>query len=169
MGDLLRRLTITELRDDDVAFLHDTWARSYRLADECRGMPTSAFHPWHRRVREQILARSSTLVLVARDRERPIWIAGYGVFERVGDAFVVHWLGVKGPCKKQGVAGRLLAEATRIIGPGARRMVATHRTYVAGKAEELGFQCDAQRSVLERLEELYAERARDEAVVREAG
>lgn len=163
MSDLLRRLVITELRPDDIAFVHDTWARSYRLADECRGMPTSAFHPWHREARERILARPSTLVLVARDRERPIWIAGYGVFERVGDAFVAHWLGVKGPCKRQGVAGRLLAEAVASIGAGAKRGVATHRTYVAAKAAEMGFRCSDAASVVERLEELYAERAQDAA------
>ncbi len=126
---LLDTLEVTGLRPEDTAFLQDTWANAYRVADECSHMPSDAFHPWHRARRKAILERPDTLVLVARDREAPLWVAGYGVFEKCGDAFVAHWVYVKKHCKRQGVAGRLLAKALERIGDGAQRFVGTHRTW----------------------------------------
>lgn len=149
---LLDKVQLTELRPEDISYLHDTWANAYRTADECEHIPARAFWPWHRAIRTQILERPGTMVVVARGRERPLWIAGYGVFERVGPTFVAHWLHARGGCKRQGVAGRLLATALGEIGDGASRLVMTHRTYITTKAESLGF-------VYERLTHLYGSKA----------
>ena len=150
---LLDRVLITELRPDDISFIHDSWATTYRRKAHCRGlkaMHDMDFYSMHRRQRDDILARPGTLVLVARGRERPIWIAAYAVFERLGDDFVAHWVYVRR--RQQGLGGRLLVEALNRIGGGLKRLVATHKTDFAPKAQSMGF-------TFVPLDELYAERA----------
>jgi ribosomal protein S18 acetylase RimI-like enzyme len=134
----LTDLTLSEgLRDDDVAFVMDTWARSFQRAPSCETMPPDAYFPWQRKRMDTILAREP-LVVVARGKD-PLWLYGYGVFERIDDAFVAHWLYVKKHYKRQRVASRLLAHALEQIGHGATSLVLTHRTYIEPKALEMGF------------------------------
>lgn len=153
MQTLLDKVEVTEFRPEDTAFVQDTWAQAYRVAEECKDMPKDAYHLWHRPRREFVLNRPGTIVLVARDRNQPLWIAGYGVFERVGDTFVAHWVYCKKHCKQQGVGGRILTSALDKIGTGtdANPPIATHRTWFGSKAEDMGF-------VFKRLEDLYGQR-----------
>lgn len=150
-ADFLRKVDVTELRDDDTPFIQDTWARAYRVSevDDCLKMRTAAFHGWHRPRRIKILGRPSTLVLVARDTQNPLFIYGYGVFERIDGAFIAHWVYVKSPFKGRGVGSALLAAAMHLIGEGAKTLECTHRTYFVEKAEEMGF-------TFRELNELYA-------------
>lgn len=149
---LLDRVDITALSPDDLPYIHDTWAKTFRVKNrDASAMPLTAYSPWHRAHRERLL--KDGLVLVARGKARPLWIAGYGVFGRVGDDFVAHWVCSRGGCKNQGLASRLLLVALERIGRGAQRMVFTHSTEnFAAKAQSMGF-------VFVDLEELYAGRA----------
>ncbi len=144
----LDQVAVTPFREGDRAFLMDTWARSYRVAEACEAIPSDAYFPWHRKRMESILARA--LVLVARDKTNPVFIYGYGVFERVRDKFVAHWVYTKGAFKYRGVASLLLRAALERIGDGARALIMTFPTYIEPKALELGF-------THEPLEALYAE------------
>lgn len=144
----LDKVRVTEFRSDDRAFLMDTWARSYRVAEACAAIPKAAYFPWHRKRMESVLERA--LVLVARDADNPAFIYGYGVFERVGPKMVAHWLYTKGGFKRRGIASVLLARALEQLGAGATQLVMTFRTYIADKAASLGFR-------FEPLEALYAE------------
>lgn len=100
-------------------------------------MPDTAFKPWHRRRMLAILDRAT--VLVARDSQKPGYIFGYGVFERIAGKFVAHWVYVREHEKRQGIARLMLAAALASLADGATELVATHRTYVDDKAAELGF------------------------------
>jgi ribosomal protein S18 acetylase RimI-like enzyme len=156
----LDKVLVTERRPDDRNFVFDTWARAFRVAPACKSTPTSAYHPWQRARMERILSRPSTLVLVARDSEREVFIHGYGVFERFDDAFVAHWVYVKNNdvSRRQGVASLLLARALDRIGEGSHELLYTHRTYFADKAESLGFQFvkleDLERRIAEHESEV---------------
>jgi GNAT superfamily N-acetyltransferase len=125
------------MEDGDRAFVLDTWSRAYQVAPACVELRESAYRLWHRRRMLAILARGT--VLVARDSERPNFIYGYGVFERVAGKFVAHWLYVKADYRGRGIARLLLASALASLADGATELVATHRTYVDDKAAELGF------------------------------
>jgi GNAT superfamily N-acetyltransferase len=144
----LDKVTVTEFRSIDRAFLMDTWARSYRVSEACEPIPNDAYFPWHRTRVDKIL--ETALVLVARDRENPLFIYGYGVFERVGTKFVAHWVYTKGTFKRRGVASLLLSHGLDRLGDGATVLAATFRTYAEPKARELGF-------VFESLESLRGE------------
>lgn len=131
-------LTLTVgMQPDDEAFVLSTWAESFRHAPACKALPTGAFHTWHRPRMEGVLKRYP-LVVVARGTD-PLFIYGYGVFERIGDRFVAHWLYVKRSFRRKSVASQILAHALERIGEGAGELLYTHRTYVSPKAEELGF------------------------------
>jgi GNAT superfamily N-acetyltransferase len=148
-------LTLTEPVEDDTRYIKATWLRSYRESEGCVEIPDSAYFPYQRARIDRILARDP-LVIVARDRENPVYVFGYGVFERVGDKLVAHWVYVRKVEKRQGIAKLLLATALKRIGDGARRLVMTHRTYAEPKAREMGFE-------FIKLESLYASETGEEA------
>lgn len=137
---LIDRVFVTDVREDDKAFVLDTWARAFRVAPGSRPLPTSAFHPWHRKRMTEILERESTIVLVAREKDAELFIHGYGVFERFDDAFVAHWVYTKSTSKREKVASLVLKTALERVGDGSNELLYTHRTYFAPKAESMGFQ-----------------------------
>lgn len=135
--------------EHDWPYIRSTWLRSYRESDSCAGMPDTAYFPWQRARIARVLDRAP-LVLVARDEDSPIYVLGYGVFERIGSRFVTHWVYVRKAEKRQGIGRLLLATALAAIGQGASKLVMTHRTYFEAKAREMGFE-------FQKLESLYAE------------
>lgn len=162
---LPKDLTLTEgLREADVAFVMATWAESFRHSKAGKPIPTKAFHLWHRPRMERILARDP-LVVMARGAD-PLFLYGYGIFERVdrevfdhmaeirggvvspAPTFVAHWVYTKRGFKRQGIASAVLTHALERIGRGCTDLLMTHRTYIEEKAESLGFE-------FVKLEELY--------------
>lgn len=131
---------VTEgMRPDDERFVFDTWARAFRVAPACLELPQGAFYAWHRKRMERIMTRGP-LVLVARSKADPLFIYGYGIFERVGDAFVAHWVMCKSHFKKHSIGSLLLLRALERIAPNTTRRLMTHRTYFEPKALEMGFE-----------------------------
>jgi GNAT superfamily N-acetyltransferase len=124
------------MQAEDESFLHDTWARSYQRSPSARIVSSKLFYQWHRHVRNAILARSTTLVL--RDPDDPTYIYGYIVAEPIDDALVVHWAYIRSSERGAGHGYRLL-DAALALHPHATKLLYTHRTYFANKAESLGF------------------------------
>jgi len=125
--------------------VHDTWARSYRMSPSVRAIDPGLYFTWHRKVREQILARS--LVLVSRDEADPDYVYGYIVAEAPDDeTLIVHWAYVRARHRKERRAWELLGAALAHA-PYAKRLLYTHRTYFAPKAEAIGFAFSRLRDV----------------------
>ncbi|MFT3927447.1 MAG: hypothetical protein QM778_33245 [Myxococcales bacterium] len=107
---ILDSIEVSRAGKDALPFVLDSWAESFRRAN--RGMPTSAFHAWHRSLRERILSRHP-MVLVARDREDPAFLYGWLCAE-AREAFTLHYAYTKASFQGQGVAGLLLDTAQNV-------------------------------------------------------
>ena len=132
---------------DENLVLH-SWVRSWKKSWFLRHTPAGRSAPMSDddvaalgvSRRDSILARPTTRVLVSRDEASPLFIYGWGCFERVNDTFAVHFIFVKTHFRHSGHARALLSAGRDQCGQGTTRSVATHRTYVDELAKDLGFE-----------------------------
>jgi GNAT superfamily N-acetyltransferase len=139
---------IDEAAEADEAFVCRTWRRSYRACPESLKMPKRAYELLQDEVMTELLERGA-LVLVARDVEQPVFVYGFLVAERIGDAVALHWAYTKLDWRRQGIARALLDEAVERLGDGASELWCSHGTdmiregrtdtWVTKKLRDLGF------------------------------
>lgn len=92
----------------DEAFIFGTWLQGhYEKSLFAKGQDWATYKALHHQVIERLLERGSTLVACASDF--PTQIFGYLCHEGPGE--VLHYVFVKGPFKRNGIAGQLMAEA----------------------------------------------------------
>lgn len=99
---------------DDVSFIYSSWLRCFHdTSTWAQQMPRRIFFDNHKKVIEKVLAESN--VVVAANPEDPGQIFGYVVFQpSVGKVAVLHWVYVKEPFRRLGIAADLFAVAKRI-------------------------------------------------------
>lgn len=91
---------------EDFSFVFATWLRSYKHSSHfAKRIPDRTFYVRHHAVIERILARGAEL-LVACPADAPETILGYLVREGA----TLHFLYVKGPFRRMGVAKALVGE-----------------------------------------------------------
>lgn len=138
-------ITIGLATDQEMPFVLDTWARSFRKAPRNRRMPTKAFHAWNRPRMQKALRNAH--VLVARDPDNQTFIYGWIAVEfradQAGDLFVTHYCYVRQPFQRQGVATRLLTRAIQTIADPECEPVYTHQSvkFVDEYMQRCGFSC----------------------------
>lgn len=102
-------VTLRPVAPADEPLVFSSWLRSYRTAPAVAQVRGPVYFANQRRVIERILLRAQ--VLVACSPSEPTDVFGYAVCERTASGLVVHWLYVKHPFRRLGVAGRLLSAA----------------------------------------------------------
>lgn len=103
---------------EDEAFLCHSWLKSFRPS--ATEVPGVIYHRGQHEVIERLLGRS--IVTVACNPEDEAQIFGYLVHEKRGPVVVLHYVYVKAPFRRLGLARALLAHV------GAEGCHYTHRT-----------------------------------------
>ena len=110
-------IVIRPMRADDVAFVRNSWARSYAEAQSLHPQDVRGHVEGHLRLIDRILARADVLVAAFAEDDSEIfgWVCH--------DPEALHYAYTKAAYRRSGVARRLLEE----VGP---REVTTHRTLI---------------------------------------
>lgn len=133
----MSRPILSQAGPDDMSFVHHAWTKSFQQAEGVRALEPQLFYTWHRKVRNAILERSTVLVL--RDPDQNDYLYGFIVVESLDPStLVVHFAYVRSG-ERGNQYGYQLLHAALALNPEAERLVYTHRTYFAPKAESLGF------------------------------
>lgn len=90
----------------DIPFITSSWLESFRNAPMVRGVPNSIYFSYHHKILEELLPRS--IVLVACNPADTDQIVGYICAEVFDNCLVVHYVYVKQPLRRLGVAKKLL-------------------------------------------------------------
>lgn len=103
---------------DDLNFIQSSWGHSYyKGANFDRILAPKPFHDHHRPIRERILAKPSTAIIVACAKDAHDVILGYIIVEDPPkppngfNGMILHYLYVKEAFKKEGIATELLAKS----------------------------------------------------------
>jgi ribosomal protein S18 acetylase RimI-like enzyme len=88
----------------DTAFVVDSWLKSFRSSSG--DVPGPIYWRSHREVVDALLQRAN--VLVACNPEDASQIFGWAAFEKRAGVLVLHYLYVKEPFRRYGIATRLL-------------------------------------------------------------
>jgi len=91
----------------DLSFVYSSWLKSYRTSDASRRMVNDVYYGGHKRVIARLL--STSLAIVAVNPEDPDQIYGYIVYAEAAGVPVVHYVYVKQPYRRHGIASQLFA------------------------------------------------------------
>lgn len=102
----------------DHPFIYNSWLKYFKNNSYfARRIKSAIFFEWHHSAIERILARQTSLALIACDPENEDVIHGYLVIER-GEKPVIHWVFVKEAFRRLGIASALI-EASGVTFPNA--------------------------------------------------
>lgn len=125
---------------DDLNFIRSSWGSSYFMNNSYnKAVSADVFHKRHKKLRDEILERPTTQVLVACATDSPELIVGYVVTEALeDDVSVIHYLYVKEAFKGEKIATELFKR-----GAQSKRVIITHLTQKASnilhqKKKQLG-------------------------------
>lgn len=109
----------------DEGIVFNAWLKGHRqLGDWPKRLSSRRYFDEHKLVVAQILARATTVV--ACNAARPTQVLGFVCFE---DG-VLHWLFVKQPYRRQGIARHLMRQGG-YIGPDTNPIACSHWTITA--------------------------------------
>lgn len=112
----------------DFNFIISTWLRSFKHASYfAKRIQNAIFYRFHHNLCTRLLARSQ--VFVACDRVDPNVIYGWLVTEKFEGNDVVHYVYVKAPFRRMGIAATLLVGAS--VDPNT--LVFSHWSYAVDK------------------------------------
>lgn len=103
-------LEISPAREQDEAFVLDSWLRSYYDTPAFAAVPRSIFFPGARAMVTRILETSPSLLTI-RDAQRPDWIAAWVCTSVHEGKLVLHWSYTKFPYRRRGYFSALLRRA----------------------------------------------------------
>lgn len=94
-----------------LSFIYSSWLKSFRIYSRwAKAVPAQIYFGNHKRVVQKLLEDSG--VLIACNPECPDQIFGYAVYQpTAGGVAVLHYLYVKQPYRKMGIATALFREA----------------------------------------------------------
>lgn len=116
---------------DDEGFIYNSWLKSHRTgAAWARDVPPQVYFAGHKKVVASLLAESE--IVVACNPESPAQIFGYAVYQASSaGVLVLHYLYVKHPYRKLGIATALYRQVERLAGHDLDLpAIATHVTGV---------------------------------------
>lgn len=121
-------IDITLADDEHAAFIKTSWLRSYRYADWVQGIESDAYYTGHSQIVERLL--DGSICAVAQHRTNTEQLYGFACGDRIGDKFVLHYVYVKSPFRRNGI-GKALVETVGYNHP--ERITGTHKTWVDSK------------------------------------
>lgn len=124
---MMRRAT-----KDDIAFITNSWLRSFRDGLTSRAIPNDVYYYNQHRVIEKLLPKCVNVVVCRADN--PDQILGYAIAESTDTCLVIHFVYVKAPFRKLGLASNLCREL--IKSDGDRPVMYSHRTWSIKKIKE---------------------------------
>lgn len=124
----------------DLNFIYNSWLKSYRNSPWAANVPSAVYFKIHHDLIEALIQRSSCVV--ACDSEDPDQILGFAIVEQRRDLKIAHYVYVKQPYRRIGVATTLLgvfgdidfsSHFTRSADKLARNVGAVFNPYLATK------------------------------------
>lgn len=106
------QVTIRSAEAGDLNFVLNSWLKRYRDAIRARFVSDKVYYAVQHEVITKILQQPGLVALVACNAAEPNQIYGYVIAEKnhiVPDLMLVHWIYVKGPFRKFGLAKSLLS------------------------------------------------------------
>lgn len=101
-------IRIRPANEEDIAFIFNSWLKSYRNSLFARDVPPPVYFAEHHKVLETLVKTNT--VLIACNPEESNQIYGYMVGGQLEGVFVLHYAYVKHPYRGLGV-GKLLLKA----------------------------------------------------------
>jgi len=137
-------IRLRQATKEDIPFLANSWLKSYRDAYAVKGCPNTLYYQFQHKVIDWALSESAVLVLC--DPEDEWLILGWLAYQRLsGGVIAIHYLYVKHPFRKQGLAKRMVEQVieaeTDAVGPPA--VMFTHKTK-GGRAIQLHYERKAR-------------------------
>jgi len=99
---------LRDMVEADYPFLYSSWLKSYKPSRSVGPLPSNLYWSVVKETIEQILARKGIICKVACNSEDPEQIFGYLVAEDNGALPVCHYLYVKQPFRRLGIARMLI-------------------------------------------------------------
>ena len=104
-----RPYAIREYRDDDEAFIYNSWLKSFRGAHFSGVLPSDLYYEAYRTLIDRILFDDRTSIAVCHNIENENQIFGYAVAADLGEHQpVLHYIYVKDPFRRAGIMKELV-------------------------------------------------------------
>jgi len=100
-------LTLRALDPSDLAFIFNSWLKSYRDSSFGKSISNPMYFRQHHHVIDKLIGRTEIILAVNQDDPKQIY--GYVCMERRGPIPILHYLYVKQPYRKLGIARQLFA------------------------------------------------------------
>lgn len=110
-------------RPEDFNFVANSYLKSYRTAPETKAMVNDIYFPEYKTRLEHMARSGSILVACSQDDEDQIF--GYCIVGNIGNYSLLHYVYIKFPFRRVGLAKALLAVAIPDL--GAYPTVVTHQ------------------------------------------
>lgn len=117
-------------RPSDVPFILDSWIKSFRESPWAGVVPNNQFYDVTRSAIEGLLERGARLV-VACSKADPDQILGWSCTEKVRGGDAAHFVYVKDPYRRRGLATELIQHGTPFTAQEGDRRFYTFRTRCA--------------------------------------
>ncbi len=99
-------IQIRKAQRSDVPFITSSWLKSNRDGFMVRSVPNTVYYHQHHKILEAIMPNG--IVIVACNEEDPDQILGWCCAEVVDTALVIHYIYIKQPFRKFGIATKLV-------------------------------------------------------------
>ena len=97
------------ITEDDMSFILNSWLKSYRNSEFAKDLANPVYFENHSKIIQHLLAKSN--VIIACNPEELTQIYGYSVFEQYESVTILHYIYVKFPYRKFGIAKNLFSFA----------------------------------------------------------
>lgn len=121
-------IRIREANQEDVAFIFNSWLKSYRQSLFARNITNTIYFDQHHKVLENLLKTNK--VIIACNEKDPSQMYGYICAGKEDGIFVLHYIYVKHTYRNLGIGKELLNSFDHDINTAA---VYTHHTRIAEK------------------------------------
>lgn len=96
-------------KESDLNFVRNSWAKSYyKGAEYVDFLSPNEFNERHRPIREDLLNRSNSAIVIACSSQDEDLILGWILVEKPPKGTILHYLYVKEAFKKEGISDALL-------------------------------------------------------------
>jgi len=103
-------IALRQAHQGDVPFIFNSWLKSYRNSKFSKNIPTSVYFSEHHKVLEEIALNDQ--IYVACNTEDESQIFGYVAATEIDGIFLLHYVYVKQPYRKIGLA-KFMVESVR--------------------------------------------------------
>jgi len=99
-------IVIRDANEADAPFIFNSWLRSFRQGNLCRGVDNTIYFTEHHKVIERLLKESECKVAVSLEDDRDI--LGYACYGQIDSVFALHYAYTKHTFRGLGVLRQIL-------------------------------------------------------------